>query len=65
MTDRIAPLIEKLEAGESITQEDIDRIARLQQLDAAARVNAILEEQLEDERRADERLQQLLAECND
>ena len=61
MPDRLEPLIAKLEAGESITQEDVDRVARLQELDAAVQINEFIEEMEEDERRADEQLRQLLA----
>jgi len=60
MADRLAPLIEKLEAGEPITQDDVDRLSRLQELDAAQRVSDTLEEMMADEQRADEQLARIL-----
>jgi hypothetical protein len=33
--DRIGKLIERIEAGETVTQKDVDRIAELQFLDLA------------------------------
>ena len=33
--DRIGKLIQRIEAGEVVTQKDVDRIARLQALDIA------------------------------
>ena len=35
LPDRIGALITRIEAGETVTQEDVDRIARLQALDLA------------------------------
>jgi hypothetical protein len=44
--DRIGKLIEQIEAGETITQGQVDRIARLQALDIAHAGRTFLEDQL-------------------
>lgn len=59
MPDRLEALVEKLEAGDLITQSDVDRVATLQGLDAARQANEFLEEMLADEQEANHAIEQL------
>lgn len=58
--DRIDALIKRLEAGETVTQEQVDRIAQLQMLDLARAGRDILTERLTNERDQTEMLRQAL-----
>ena len=52
LPDRLTPLIQRLEAGQTVTQEEVDRLALLQVLDLAkageefVRANIALNEQM-------------------
>jgi len=59
MPDRLAPLAAKLEAGDPITRADADRVARLQEIDAARQSAEFFEETLADEQEADRAIEEL------
>jgi len=59
--NRLSILTEKIERGDSITREDVDRVAALQSLDAAMQPSRFLDEMLNDEQTADAVIRDLVS----
>lgn len=60
MVKRLLPIIEKLESGEPITQDELNRVAALQALDIVLLGQEYIEQQIEAEDQADEQFRQQL-----